>query len=177
MGEACIKCGYIGKTNKKFGLLFCDVCYKFCPNDPEEVDKYIEEKIDGNSLSSFRKYSKTRGKQQKEGMIKKASKGKVMSRAPFGYEIKNKSLTPAQNSDEVQEIFEEFLQKGMTLNKLAKKHNLSVNGLKKILSNFAYIGKIKFNNEIYSGAHEPIISSILFNKVQDKLDKIKKRKK
>ncbi len=175
MDEACVKCGYIGDVNKKFGLLFCSVCYKFCPNNPEEVDSYIEEKIDGNSLKSFRKYSKTRGQEQKKGMIIKASKGKVMSRAPFGYEIKNKSLIPAQNFKEIEEIFEEFLQKEMTLNKLSKKHNLSVNGLKKILSNFAYIGKIKFNNQIYPGAHESIISSILFNKVQDKLEKIKKK--
>jgi len=175
--ETCIKCGYIGDTNKKFGLVFCNVCYKFCPNTPEEVDKYIEEKIDGTHLSSFRKYSKTRGQEQKKGMISKASKGKIMSRAPFGYEIKSKKLVPAQNSDEVQEIFEEFLQKGMTLNKLAKKHKLSVNGLKKILSNFAYIGKIKFNNQIYSGTHSSLISPILFNKVQDKLDKIKKKKR
>ena len=176
MEGACVKCGYIGDNTKKFGLVFCSVCYKFCPNNPEEVDKYIEEKIDGNHLKSFRRYSKTRGQEQKKGMISKASKGKVMSRAPFGYEIKNKQLIPAQNSDEVQEIFEEFLQKGMTLNKLVKKHKLSVNGLKKILSNFAYIGKIKFNNEIYSGNHQPIIDAILFNKVQDKLDKIRKKK-
>ena len=175
MKEACVKCGYIGDINKKFGLLFCNVCYKFCPNDPEEVDKYIEEKINGDHLNSFRKYSKTRGQEQKKGMISKASKGKVMSRAPFGYTVKNKNLIPAQNSDEVQEIFEGFLQKGMTLNKLAKKHKLSVNGLKKILSNFAYIGKIKFNNQIYAGTHKPIIDAILFNKVQDKLEKIRKK--
>ena len=177
MGEVCVKCGYIGDSNKKFGLVFCNVCYKFCPNNPEEVDNYIGEKVDGNYLKPFRKYSKTRGQEQKKGMISKASKGKVMSRAPFGYEIKNKNLVPAQNFKEIEEIFEEFLQKAMTLNKLAKKHNLSVNGLKKILSNFAYIGKIKFNNQIYPGAHEPIISSILFNKVQYKLEKIKKKKK
>lgn len=176
MTEVCVKCGYIGDKNNKFGLIFCNVCYKFCPNNPEEVDIYTEEKINADSLKSFRKYSNTRGQEQKKAMISKASKGKVMSRAPFGYEIKNKNLIHSQYSDEVIEIFEEFLEKTMTLNKLAKKHNFSVNGLKKILSNFAYIGKIKFNNEIYFGDHKPIISSILFNKVQDKLEKIKKKK-
>ena len=84
-------------------------------------------------------------------------------------------LVPAENADEVLDIFEEFLEKDITLNKLAKKHNLSVNGLKKILSNFTYIGKIKFNNEIHEGNHKAIISPILFNKVQDKLEKIKKK--
>jgi hypothetical protein len=176
MEEECIKCGYIGENNKKFGLVFCSVCLKFCPNNPEEVDAYIEDKIDGKHLDSFRKYSKTRGQEQKKGMVFKASQGKAMSRAPFGYIIQNKKLVPAQNSDEVREIFEEFLEKDTTLNKLATKHNLSVNGLKKILKNFTYIGKIKFNNQTFNGNHEAIISPILFNKVQDKLEKISKKK-
>ena len=175
--DKCIKCDYGCVGTNKNGLIFCDVCIQFCPNDPEKIDEYIQEKIDGNALIPFRKYSKTRGQQQKKGMIKKASQGELMSRAPFGYKIENKKLVPAQNFKEIEEIFEEFLEKEMTLNKLAKKHNLSVNGLKKILSNFTYIGKIKFNNQIFKGNHSPIISSILFNKVQDKLDKIKKTKK
>ena len=80
-----------------------------------------------------------------------------------------------QNYQEVQEIFQEFLEPDATLNKIAKKHKLSVNGLKKILKNFAYIGKIKFNNQIYSGNHKPIVDVILFNKVQDKLEKYYKK--
>ena len=173
--EACIKCGFIGENNTKSGLVFCEVCVKFCPSDPEKIDEYTQEKIDGKALNPLRKYSKTRGQQQKSGMIKKASKGKAMSRAPFGYKLENGHLIQAQNFREIEEIFEEFLQDKVTLNKLAKKHNLSVNGLKKILKNFTYIGKIRFNNQIFDGTHKPIISSILFNKVQDKLDKTKKR--
>lgn len=176
MKEECIKCGYVGENNTKFGLIFCNICYKFCPNNPEEADNYANEKVSAESLNSFRKYSQTRGQEQKKGMISKAEKGRIMSRAPFGYEIQKSDLIPAKNSDEVREIFEEFLEKNTTLNNLAEKHKLSVNGLKKILSNFAYIGKIKFNNEIYNGTHTPLISSILFNKVQDKLEQIKKKK-
>ncbi len=171
----CAKCGYECQGNNKFGLVFCDVCIKFCPDNPDEIDEYIKEKIDSNALDSFRKYAKTRGQNQKKGMIKKALQGQVVSRAPFGYELKDKKLVPTQNSKEVEEIFEEFLEPKTTLNKLSKKHNFSVNGLKKVLTNFTYIGKIKFNNQIFNGNHQPLISSILFNKVQDKLEKIKKR--
>ncbi len=173
--DKCIKCDYECVGNLKHGLVFCDICIQFCPNNPEEVDEYIKEKLDGNALEPFRKYSKTRGQEQKKGMIKKASQGELMSRCPFGYKLENGKLIPAQNFREIEEIFEEFLQDKMTLNKLAKKHNLSVNGLKKILANFAYIGKIRFNNQIFEGNHQPIVSSILFNKVQDKLEKIKKK--
>ena len=52
------------------------------------------------------------------GWVEKASKGKAMSRAPFGYKLEKGHLIPAQNFREIEEIFEEFLEKGMTLNKL-----------------------------------------------------------
>ena len=177
MEEECVKCRYTGKTYIKNGLPFCDICLTFCPSDPELTDKYAEEPADHEALEPFRKFSRTRGQQQKSGMIKKASQGKMVSRAPFGYVLEKGHLVPAQNSEEILEIFEEFLQDKATLNKIAKKHNLSVNGLKKILQNFTYIGKVKFNNQVYQGTHKQLIDAILFNKVQDKLEKISKKSK
>jgi len=111
---------------------------------------------------------------QKEGMIKKAVKGSPMSRAPFGYVSVNGSLVPAENFMEIEEIFEEFLNgdRKTSLRQLSAKHGLSVNGLKKVLKNFTYIGKIKFNNQIFPGNHKPIISSTLFNHVQNKMEKL-----
>jgi site-specific DNA recombinase len=113
-----------------------------------------------------------RGEVQKQGMVNKASKGNLMSRPAFGYKIEDNQLVPAQNSEEVREIFEEFLNEKIPLSRLARKHNFSVNGLKKVLTNFTYIGKIKFNNQIHNGNHEPIISSTLFNHVQNKMEKL-----
>lgn len=124
-------------------------------------------------LSQMKEKLSSRGEQQKKGMIKKASyEGKVMARPPFGYKIENKQLVPAENSHLVEEIFEEFLNSDLSLRKIAKKYGLSVNGLKKILTNFTYIGKIKFNNHIFQGSHKPLISSTLFNHVQNKLEKL-----
>ena len=113
-----------------------------------------------------------RGKLQKNGMVKKDIQGNLMSRVPFGYKLEGKNLVPAENYKEIEEIFEEFLNSNISLSQLSKNHNLSINGLKKILKNFTYIGKIKFNNEIYEGHHKPIISSTLFNHVQNKLEKL-----
>jgi DNA invertase Pin-like site-specific DNA recombinase len=118
---------------------------------------------------------KLHNKAKKQGMKKKASQGKLMSRAPFGYIIQEGNLVPAPYYKEVEEIFESFLDrvpKEMSLRQLAKPHSLSVNGLKKVLRNFTYIGKIKFDNEIHTGNHKPLISSTLFNRVQDKLEKM-----
>jgi DNA invertase Pin-like site-specific DNA recombinase len=123
-------------------------------------------------LEDLRSALKSKAENQKKGMIEKASKGQSMSRAPFGYKVEKKNLVPAENFGEVEEIFEEFLAEKTSLRKLAVKHHLSVNGLKKILSNFAYIGKINFNNQIHNGNHRPIISTTLFNHVQNKLENL-----
>ena len=109
---------------------------------------------------------------QKDSMIKKASQGNSMSRAPFGYKFVDGKLTPTEHSYLIEEIFQDFLNQNISLTQLAKKYDFSVNGLKKILKNFTYIGKIKFNNEIYDGTHKPLISSTLFNHVQNKLEKL-----
>lgn len=121
---------------------------------------------------------KGRGESQKKGMIKKFSEGKHMSRAPFGYDwdLRDKMLVPAKNFREVEEIFEEFLKEDSNLSIIAQKHKLSVNGLKKILRNFVYVGKVKFDGQIHEGKHKPIVSTILFNHVQDKLEKLKRKK-
>ncbi|MDD5012112.1 MAG: recombinase family protein [Candidatus Nanoarchaeia archaeon] len=109
---------------------------------------------------------------RKKSMSEKAMHGNLMSRAPFGYQISDGKLIPAQNFREIEEIFEAFLNNNLSLRTLAEKHNLSVNGLKKILKNFTYIGKIKFNNQIHEGTHQPIVSSTLFNHVQNKLERL-----
>jgi site-specific DNA recombinase len=109
---------------------------------------------------------------RKNSMSKRASQGNLMSRAPFGYQIENGKLIPAQNHREIEEIFEDFLNNNSSLRTLAEKHNLSVNGLKKVLKNFTYIGKIKFNNQVHEGTHQPIVSSTLFNHVQNKLERL-----
>ena len=169
----CVKCGHkSGKNQKKFGVILCNVCYHFFPDGEEEFKQYINEKIDGDLLETFRKSSKPIGKRQKKAMVKKASQGNLMSRAPFGYKVENGGLVPAENFMEVEEIFEEFLTKNINLTKLADKHNFSINGLKKILTNFTYIGKIKFDKQIHQGSHKPLVSSTLFNHVQNKLERL-----
>lgn len=172
--KICEKCGFSSEENKsKFGLTLCNVCLFFSPDEPEEMDEYLRQKINGSELESFRKNASEILKRQKKGMIKKACEGKVMSRAPYGYKIENNQLIPNENSREVEKIFEDFLNSPLSLNKLSKKYGFSVNGLKKILFNFTYLGKIKFNGEVHDGTHISLISSTLFNHVQNKLENLK----
>ena len=59
MKNICEKCGYVSEENlNKFGIFLCKVCFKFSPNIPEELDKYVQEKVDKNCLESFRKFAK-----------------------------------------------------------------------------------------------------------------------
>lgn len=168
----CFKCGYESENNKrKFQTHLCEICFRYSPNEIEEFKEYVNEKIPSETLETYRKYFKP-GETQKQGMSKKAEEGSVMSRPPFGYKIVSNKLVPAENFREVEEIFQEFLTTSLSLRKISEKHNLSVNGLKKILKNFTYIGKIKFDNQIHQGNHEPIVSSTLFNHVQNKLERL-----
>ena len=135
----------------------------------EELEKLMKENVE---LKQEIERLNAIKENQKQGMIKKAIMGNLMSRAPFGYKIEDGKLLPAENFKEVEEIFEEFLVEKISLRKVSEKHKLSVNGLKKILKNFTYIGKIKFNNQIFEGRHQPLVSSTLFNHVQNKLEKL-----
>ena len=169
----CEKCGFEKEDLKeKLGLNFCELCFLFTPDDPKKLDAYTKEKINKDEVESLRRYAARFKLKQKDAMIQYAKMGKLMSRAPFGYKIVNKKLIPAECEREVEEIYEEFLKSSISLNRLSKKHNLSVNGLKKILTNFTYVGKIKFNGEIHQGKHKAIISPILFNHVQNKIEKL-----
>lgn len=125
----------------------------------EELKKEIEK------LKGFRE-------KQKESMINKSIEGNLMSRAPFGYKIVEKKLVSAENSREVEEIFQDFLNKDISLTKLSKSHGLSVNGLKKVLINQTYLGKIKFDGQTHQSTHQTLISSTLFNHVQNKLERL-----
>jgi len=123
-------------------------------------------------ISAFAEFERNvTGDRTKFSMDKKARDGSPITRAPWGYQMIDKKLIPSQNSFQVQELFQEFLNTNISLTQLSKKHNFSVNGLKKILKNSVYLGKVKFGGQVYSGMHQPLISSTLFNHVQDKLEK------
>ncbi len=167
----CKKCGYKGEEVRNFkDSKLCSVCRKFAPLESKKFKKYLEEKLNWRDLESFRKFKIRKNFQ---GMKNKAKRGMIMNRAPFGYKIENKKLVPdPERSLKVEKIFRTFLNNDISLNKLSKRFGFSVNGIKKILKNFTYIGKVKFDGEILPGNHKSLISQELFNKVQSKLERI-----
>tara|TARA_Y100000310_G_scaffold117763_1_gene116497 strand:- start:3268 stop:3792 length:525 start_codon:yes stop_codon:yes gene_type:complete len=166
----CEKCNYQDKKETtKFGKPLCQICAKFAPENKEQFNSYILEKLDWKTLDTFRKYGQTFGNSQKQGMDKKAKSGFTVTRPPLGYNISKGKLITNQDSAKVHSLFKTFLDKDISLNQLSQKFNLSINGLKKILQNRTYLGEIKFNSKISKGTHEKLISDEIFYAVQRKL--------
>jgi hypothetical protein len=167
---ACKKCGYQEKKEViLFGSSLCSICSKFAPEKVNEFQDYVAEKIDWKTIDTFRKYGQKLGNRQKKGMEKMASIGRPVTRAPLGYEIVNGNLTPNEDAVRVHSLFKTFLARNYSLNSLAKNFSLSVNGLKKVLSNRTYLGEIKFDGKIHKGDHPGIINPEIFYAVQRKL--------
>jgi DNA invertase Pin-like site-specific DNA recombinase len=104
----------------------------------------------------------------------KAKQGFPVTRAPLGYTIENNTFTLNEDSTKVILIFKTFLNSNLSLNQLSKNFGISLNGLKKILKNRTYLGEIKFNNQLFSSNHTPLINPEIFYATQRKLNQILK---
>ncbi len=170
----CSKCGYESPKNKVLkGFEFCLVCSKFVPIDGSMVQSYVSEKLDWKSIEPFRKYNSS---VKTEKMKEVARKGRLVSRAPLGYRNLHGVLISDEDAVRVRAIFKAFLEEDSNFISLSRRFGLSINGLKKVLSNRTYLGEIKFAGEIFKGNHKPLISPEIFYAVQRKL-KEKSRKK
>jgi site-specific DNA recombinase len=109
------------------------------------------------------------GDRTKFGMERKAKEGGFITKAPKGYVLVNKQLVLGENSEKIKEIFEEFLNSNISLTQLAKKNNLTTAGVKKLLQNTTYMGKVKFAHKESQGQHPVLINQQLFEQVQQKM--------
>ena len=175
----CKKCGYADKKEVTIlGSPLCRVCATFAPEKIQDFQDYISEKLDWTKIDTFRKYSVHPGKKQKEGMQKMATIGRLQTRPPLGYDVINGNLIPNEDAVRVHSLFKTFLARNYSLNSLSKNFSLSVNGLKKVLSNRTYLGEIKFDGKIHKGDHQPIINPEIFYATQRKLKEyLRPRKK
>jgi DNA invertase Pin-like site-specific DNA recombinase len=169
----CSKCGFSSAEEEfsSFGnFSFCSVCSKFVPDSEKEIQKYAESKIDWQILETFRNFQRSISQKTKLGMEKNISEGKVISRAPFGYQILNKQLVvDIEKAEQLKSIFQYFAENPISLTQLGKKYNLTTSGIKKILMNPVYIGKIKFGDQEIESSHNQLINKQLFEQVQQKL--------
>ena len=189
-GFTCQKCNFIDLsasdleahhiTPKVFGGLdildnlvtLCSICHNYAPDSEKLFLKYLDEKIDGTILNTFRYSQYSISRKTKTGMKSSFAKGKHITKAPKGYKIINKMLIPDENSNEIKQIFQEFLDSDISLTQLAKKSNMTPTGMKKLLRNTTYLGKVRFDNKESEGQHEAILDQQLFRQVQQKIKQL-----
>lgn len=121
-------------------------------------------------ISAFAEFERNIiGDRTKFGMERKAKEGGFITRAPKGYKIVDKKLVVVpEEAEEVKQIFKEFSESKISLTKLGKKYGMTTAGIKKLLQNTTYLGKVKFAGEESEGDHEKIIDRELFEKVGKK---------
>lgn len=132
-------------------------------------------------------YSINLAQEVKRGMQEKFSRGGVVSIPPFGYKMGEKDFEiDEQQAYYVKMMYESFLC-GDSCKKIAKRLNefgvttkrgnlFETRGVEYILSNPVYTGKFRRNGScIVQGHHEPIIDEITYQKVQERLLKLKNR--
>jgi len=126
-------------------------------------------------ISAFAEFERNIiGDRTKFGMHRKAREGGFITKAPKGYKLENKELMiHEEEAEKVREIFKEFVETDTSITKLAKKHNMTTAGMKKLLQNTTYLGKVKFAKEENQGKHKAILEEDLFRKVGERLGVIK----
>ena len=150
-------------------ITLCSICHNYAPDSEKNFILYINEKIDGYLLNTFRHSLHSISKKTKQGMANQFIKGKHLTKAPKGYKLVDKQLVPDENGEAIPKIFQEFLDTDISLTQLAKKNNMTTVGIKKLLQNTTYLGKVKFASQESNGKHKPLVSATLFNNIQNKL--------
>lgn len=144
-------------------------------------------------------YSLNLAEEVKRGMSEKFSRGGVVSQPPFGYKMGDGMFIPnEETAPTVRMIFDDYLS-GLGARQIASKLNdlglRTVKGnrwenrtVEYVLTNPVYIGKLRRRNDpnnrqadrfcedaaIVDGKHEPLISTEIFDAVQQKRAEIKK---
>ena len=125
-------------------------------------------------------YSDNLVENTKRGMRAKLRKGEWLTRAPFGYvnNPKTRNIEPhPTHSKIIKRAFTEYIKGSHTLGSLADflaHHGVTTGAgtpiakasVKRILTNRAYLGFIKYHDEWFEGSFTPIITPKLFEAVQ-----------
>jgi len=146
--------------------------------DSKSNDKFIW----NIKVSTAQYYIDNLSEEVKKGQKEKIAQGWLPTKPPLGYKTEGEKGHKIHILDEkksllVKKMFEFYASGNYSLKKLVEKmfeEGLRTNGgnklvksrLADLLTDPFYIGKIRWNNEIYDGKHEALVSEEVFNLVQ-----------
>jgi len=123
----------------------------------------------------YQQENENRGVMAREGMIRRAQKGKLPHIAPFGYRnVDGEIIKIEEEAALVPWIFEAYASGDHSLETLRdeierKGFRLSQRGVQEILKRSCYYGYFLFAGQMYPWNQEPLISKDLFDRVQLRL--------
>lgn len=136
------------------------------------------------AFSSY--YSRNLSVRVKEGIQTKLKKGEFPNMAPLGYINKDKKIySDSEFVPLVKRVFELYSSGSYSLKQLVNKlydegfrskygSKIWKSTYERMLKNPVYVGLIPYNDKIFKGIHEPIISEELFESCQN-INKFKSR--
>ena len=150
----------------------------------DKDSKSHEKFIHGIKVLMAKNYIDNLSEEVKKGLAQKVREGGYPRSAPMGY-INNLNTRTIEIDHEVAPTIKKLFEWGSTgqyslvdLRRQAKneglldgfsKYKISKSTIHKMLQNPVYYGKVLFKGELYNGNHDPIITEVLFHKVQEAL--------
>jgi len=159
---------------EEYGVDFISVTERFDTSTPSG-------RLLRNIMLTFAQFERELSSERtKDKLLQRAEQGMWNGgNIPYGYKSIDKQLVPDKDQSKIiKDIFNTYLEIRCisTIHKKVKSEsNLSKSQVAYILKNPVYTGKIKYNGNIYEGAHQAIISENIFNKVQALFSKKVKR--
>ncbi|MFC2061027.1 recombinase family protein [Elusimicrobiota bacterium] len=161
------------ETFEQYGVDFISVTERFDTSTPSG-------RLLRNIMLTFAQFERElTSERTKDKLLQRAQKGLWNGgNLPFGYKAVDKQLVPdKEQSKIIKDIFITYLETG-SISAIHKKinsfTNLSKDQITYVLKNPVYTGKIKYNDNIYDGVHQAIITESVFNKVQPMFSKKRK---
>ncbi len=145
-----------------------------------------EQFVHGIKVLMARNYSQNLGEETVKGMTEKARAGIYPSFAPVGYQNadgpngKRIIVPDPETAPVVREVFERFATGEYSVQRLAAQfrgegrtlRGRSLNGslAHQILRKRLYMGEFDWDGKVYTGSHEPLVTSESWQRVQELLD-------
>jgi site-specific DNA recombinase len=179
----CYKIDRISRNMSDYSLLVEKMGLELI-SATEQLPSNATGRLMGDMQAAFSRYSSAQlSERVSDAMAEKAKQGIYPSYAPVGYvnDPVTKTIVPdPKRAQIIHELFETYADTDIPLSglvKWAKKRGLTSrkgnplrkSTIHKLLTNPIYCGMVRWSGVSSQGTHQPLISKLLFDRVQEKL--------